>query len=525
MARHRFLSGRTVTLVAALAVSLGTMSVTAVAAPAATPVVVEASAPTPGSPGLGDRLYPTLGNGGYNALHYHLDLRYATASPAQGVDGTMTMLARATQSLSRFDLDFSGESVGSVQVDGRAARFAWRGEELVITPARAIPRHSLFSVRVKHFRATPKKPAANDFLSTPFFTSPDGSATAGQPDAMHTIYPSNDHPRDKASFSFRFDVPAGITAVANGVLVSEERHGDRTTWIYVQRQPMATELTQLAVGKLTVVPRGVVDGVRVRDVIATRRADDFDDSLPVEKAHLRWMRERVGRYPFDVYGSLLMDSSIGFALETQTLSLYPAGLLDEAPRGLRDPVMLHELAHQWFGDSVSPWEWSDVWVNEGHASWYEFTYAEERGYLVRDAGFETVEELMRTAYSQGDIFRRDFGPVARPVSGDVSSVFSPQAYLGGALVLYALRQEVGRTAFERIERTWLHRYRGRAASTRDFIRVASRASGEDVGDFLSAWLYGTTTPPMPGHPDWTVEPTGPPSARTVAPALRGLLRH
>src|SRR4051794_37836304 len=165
MARQRFLSGRTVTLVAALAVSLGTMSVTAVAAPTATPVVVGDPAATPGAPGLGDRLYPTLGNGGYNALHYHLDLRYATASPTQGVDGTMTMLARATQSLSRFDLDFSGESVGSVQVDGRPARFARRGEELVITPARAIPQHSLFSVRVEHFRATPKKPAPNDFLS------------------------------------------------------------------------------------------------------------------------------------------------------------------------------------------------------------------------------------------------------------------------------------------------------------------------------------------------------------------------
>jgi aminopeptidase N len=530
MARTRAFSRSTVTLVAALTLSLSTMSTTAVGAPQASPKASHPdghSAPRPGASGIGDRLYPTLGNGGYDALHYDLDLRYATSAPDQGIDGTVTMRARATQSLSRFDLDFSGQSVGSVTVNGRPAQLDWSGEELVITPKHPIRNHSLFWVRVKHFRAEPSEPVPGEFLSAAFFTSPDGSATAGQPNMMHSIYPSNDHPRDKASFSFRFDVPAGITAVANGVLVAEKRRGDRATWVYVQRQPMATELTQLVVGAFGVVPRGRVDGVAVRDVVPTRMATDFDDSLPVEREHLRWLRERVGRYPFDVYGSLVMDSEIGFALETQTLSLYPAFLFQELPRGIWDPVMLHEAAHQWFGDSVAPWEWSDVWLNEGHASWYEYTYAEEHGFLADDAGFATLEELMRDAYSQGDAFRRDFGPVARPLSGDVDDLFSAQVYLGGALVLYALRQKVGQSTFERIERAWVHHYRGRSASTWDFIRLASAVSGQDLRDFLTAWLYDTTTPPMPGHPDWTVAPApvGSPSARSVTPALRGLLRH
>jgi len=179
-----------------------------------------------------------------------------------------------------------------------------------------------------------------------------------------------------------------------------------------------------------------------------------------------------------------------------------------------------------------------VWLNEGHASWYEYTYAAPRGYLPDDAGFDTLTQLMRTVYRLGDVFRQDFGPVARPLSGDVFDVFSPQAYYGGALVLYALRQKVGNADFRRIERAWVHRYEGRSASTQDFIRLASQVSGRDLHRFLSRWVYGTTTPAMPGHPAWTVDPadaTAGQAAGTVPgtvpgtvaglPALRRLLRR
>jgi aminopeptidase N len=175
-----------------------------------------AASPSPGAPGLGDRLFPGLGNGGYDALHYDLKLRYATSAPTQPIDGTVTMLARATQALSRFDLDFAGQSVGGVAVNGRSA--AWRrdGEELVITPRRPLRAGQPFLVRVSHFTAVPTVPS-DDPASVAFFVHTAGSATAGQPNLAHYFLPSNDHPRDKASFSIRFDVPAGETAVANGV--------------------------------------------------------------------------------------------------------------------------------------------------------------------------------------------------------------------------------------------------------------------------------------------------------------------
>jgi aminopeptidase N len=464
--------------------------------------------PSPGAPGIGDALYPTLGNGGYDVEHYDLALRYETAAPTQALDGTVTITARATQALSRFDLDFHGDSFGAITVDGCAATSEWDGDELVITPAHAIRRGERFTVTVAHFASTPLVPDPQQFLGAPFFVHPDGSAWAGQPAGAHHIFPSNDHPRDKASFSFRIDVPAGTTAVASGVLDGQHTAHGRTIWRYEQREPMATELAQVAVGALTVIPRGHHAGVTVRDVVPTRLAAELAPKLAIELSQIDWLEERLGNYPFRTYGSLAVDTSLGFALETQTLSLFETSFFAGEPASYA-PVMLHELAHQWFGDSVAPTQWSDVWQNEGHATWYEVTYQ-------LDPDSPELTEGVHQLYALGDLFRFLFGPVASPRSGDPSDVFNPNVYAGGALVLYALRQQVGDATFRQIERTWVQKYRGRSASTADFIALASQISGQDLTTFLGDWLYGTTTPPMPGHPDWTVDPVEPLSGDLAA---------
>jgi aminopeptidase N len=246
-----------------------------------------------------------------------------------------------------------------------------------------------------------------------------------------------------------------------------------------------------------------VDGVRVRDVVPRRLVAAYDRRLPVERRQLRWMQERMGTYPFETYGSLIVDTSLGFALETQTLSLFDTRLF-RYPRPVWEPVMLHELAHQWFGNSVSPHRWSDVWVNEGHATWYELSYAADRGQLRARSGVRTVEGTLRRVYELSDLLRSDFGPVARPRRGDAADTFNPNVYYGGALVLFALRQKVGVAAFRRIEREWVRRYQGRSASTQQFISLASEVSGQPLDRFLTSWLYGRTTPPMPGRAGWEV---------------------
>jgi aminopeptidase N len=354
-----------------------------------------------------------------------------------------------------------------------------------------------------------------------WFTTQDGSVTAGQPDRAHEIYPVNDHTADKATYSFVIDVPEGTTAAANGVLTSRRTSGGRTVWRYEMRQPMASQLIQVAVGQLDIIDQGRSRGVRLRDVVASTLADDppVQAGLSHTAEHMDYMTSFVGRYPFDVYGILAADELFAYALETQTLSLHPGFVVDETqfPPENAQPVMVHELAHQWFGDDLAIAEWSDLWLSEGHATWYEARYADET------FGISFVDR-MHAVYEESNQLRADFGPVARPSSNGFLELFSNNVYDGGALVLYALHNRVGERRFYEIERTWAQKYSGESVSTWDFILHAARVSRDPgVIPFLARWVFGETVPPMPGHPDWVSPPaTDAPVAAASRMSARGL---
>ena len=286
---------------------------------------------------------------------------------------------------------------------------------------------------------------------------------------------------------------------------------------------MASELVSLNAGALSVVNRGKIGGVTFRDVMPTTLVDALEPANALAPAHMEWMKRYVGRYPFASYGTLSADSQAGFALENQTLSLYPAWLFTDVPAAVYEPIMIHELAHQWFGDSVAPHRWRDVWLNEGHATWYEQLYGAEK----YPANYD-FEATIREYYSHGDEWRAQTGPVAAPFSAEnVLDLFNSNTYYGGATVLYALRQVVGDRTFYEIERRWAQEYEGESASTDEFIALASRVARRNLGPFLRDWLYGSKTPPMPGHPDWTVnEPGTEPAAPEArkAPTAAGLER-
>jgi aminopeptidase N len=396
----------------------------------------------------------------------------------------------------------------------------------VITPRRPLRDRERFTTTVSYtsgpYLYTP------DFNNLPlgvlpfgWFSTQDGSVTAAQPDHGHEIYPVNDHVADKATYSFAIDVPAGTTAAANGMLTSRRTSGGRTVWKYEMRQSMASQVVQIAVGQLDIIEQGRFRGVELRDVAATAIADDpgVQAGLSHTREHMEYMTDLVGRYPFENYGVLAADELFGYALETQTLSLHPGFLVDETQVDPVDaePVLVHELAHQWFGDDVAPAEWSDVWLNEGHATWYEAQYADAK------FGVSFVDRMM-AAYEVGNQDRADFGPVARPSSNELLELFSNNVYDGGALVLYALHNRIGERKFYELQREWAKRYGGESATTLDFILLAAKVSRDPgVVPFLIRWLYGETIPPMPGHPDWTSPPATDTAAGTSARlSARGL---
>lgn len=265
--------------------------------------------------------------------------------------------------------------------------------------------------------------------------------------------------------------------------------------------PMATELAQISIGRSAVVRGTGPHGLPLRHVVPAKQRTALKPWLERTSRQLTWMERRAGRYPFENYGVLAADAQTGFELETQTLSLFEQELLISRtyPTWYKESLMMHELAHQWFGNSVTPRMWTDLWLNEGHATWYEWSYGAERG-------GPSLERRTREAYRQSDAWRKRFGPPAalRPAEeGSKTRLFSSMVYDGSAVVLYALRERIGAAAFARLQRAWPQRYADGNATTADFIVLASEISGQDQSAFLKKWLYGKTTPPMPGHPRWT----------------------
>ncbi|MFB7620606.1 M1 family metallopeptidase [Kitasatospora sp. NPDC056181] len=500
---------------AALAALLLGAAVPAAATPSGTPPGTPDDAT--GAGGVGDPVFPALGNAGYDVLAYDLGFRYrpdGNRPESRSVDATAVLTARALTALPGLELDAVGLDVHGVRVDGRPARYRAHDEKLTVVPARAVRRGAVLRIEVA-YSATPRaRPPHSGWVSTP-----DGFAVAGQPDHAHTVFPCNDHPGDKARFTIDVTAPDGLLGVANGRLTATD-HPERglTRRRYESREPMATELVQVSVGDYTVRERTGPGGLPLRDVVPAARAAALEPALALTPGQLRWAEQHLGPFPFETYGLLPVNTDDPDAfeftgLETQTLTLYKPGFLLQ-PEPQIGSHMMHELVHSWFGNSVSPRTWADLWLNEGHADLYGLMYRYDRGW-PDSAGFTTLTDRMRDVYAMGDQWRHDSGPVAAPTA---AALFDSQRYTGGALVLFALRERVGAGAFDRIERAFLQRYRHGTATTADYIRTASEVSGQDVTGLLTDWLYGERTPPMPGHPDWTVTP---PTASTTGNGLAG----
>lgn len=451
--------------------------------------------PVPGHAlGIGDRLFPHLGNPGYDVKSYDLSFTYPGVND-KPLAAVTTIDAVTSQRLERVNLDYTHGTVESVEVNGAPATFTSAGEDLVVTPGEPVPAGGWMRITVRHS----SDPVTTGNGDGGWVRTKDGLAMANQADAAHMVFPCNDHPSDKAMFTIHVTAPDGYTAVANGLPAGVHRAGGSTTWTYRTRHPMATELTQVSIGRSSVAHREGPHGLPLRDVVPTKDRELLEPWLKKTPDQIAWMESKVGPYPFETYGLLMAQAQTGFELETQTLSLF-----ERALHGARAAQVVRRVDHG--ARAVAPVVrrqrqprvWSDLWLNEGHATWYEALYAEEKA-------DKPMETRMKTAYRASDSWRAAGGPPAapkEPAPGRKISIFRPSVYDGAALALYALRQEIGHPTFERLERTWVALHRDGTATTADFERLASDLANRDLSGFFRAWLHGTKTPPMPGHPDW-----------------------
>ncbi|MDT0455491.1 M1 family metallopeptidase [Streptomyces sp. DSM 41527] len=456
------------------------LALATVVASAAT--LAAAPAASPGAPGVGDPYFPELGNGGFDALHYDLGVSY---HPDSGrLDGRTTLTARATQNLSAFDLDLQKLTVDSVRVNGRRAHFTRSGDEISVRPDFPLRHGGKFTVTLA-YHGVPQALSGPIVFGSDYgwMKTKDGVFVACEPNAASTWFPSSDHPGDKATYDIRIDAPKGLTGVSNGRLISSGQAHGRSWAHWRESRPMATYLATATIGKFDVrtgtTPGGTPVYVATDPTLPTGTVDVYGVTSEVTD----YWSKVFGPYPFEETGAIVDDMpQAGFSLEVQSKPAYSAVR--------SEGTIVHELAHQWFGDSVSVKQWKDIWLNEGFASYAQWLWTEHRGTL-----------------SAHDAFRKAYD--ARPASdafwkvkiGDPQrdTMFAQAVYSRGAMTLQALRERIGDRAFFKLLPAWTSAHRYGNADTAQFIALAEKISGQQLDDLFTTWLKTDSKPAPPAN--------------------------
>jgi aminopeptidase N len=463
-----------------------------------------------GAAGAGDDYFPFSGNGGYNVRHYDLKVDYTPPAATDPLVGNMRAVATidlvATQDLDRFNLDLRGLDVSAVTINGKRARgiappangaevdgaafwqvqeAAERKWELTIQPRPKLKKGQTARVVITYGGET-SRPTDIEGALYGWVTTPDGAIVASEPDGSMTWYPVSDHPRDKATYSFAITVPEGKVAVANGLpSKAPVTKSGKTTWFWDAPDKQASYLTTASVGDFD--KRSVTystSGVPILDFVDSGVTGvplaTTNKSLALQPAMIDFFESTFGKYPFNSYGSSVDDDSVGYALETQTRPVYS--------RRAREDTVAHELAHQWFGNAVSPDEWRHIWLNEGWASYAQWLWTENNG---GPSAQETFDDVYGTYAANDDFWTL---PIGDP--GPLG-LFADPVYDRGALTLHALRLKVGDKDFFEAARLWVKRYDDRTATTADFQKLYEEVSGLDLDEFFDTWLF---TPEKPVKP-------------------------
>lgn len=468
-------------------------------APVATPATSLAGLGVDAADGLGDPLYPDLGNAGYDVQHVDVSIRLDTSSGR--LEGHAEIAAIALDDLDSWSVDLDVVFPSEVVVDGEPAEWSHDGGELRIDPEAVVRKGETFVTSITYGGITEPydSPAATFMMGMQ--RSQDGFFAISEPDGTSSWLPVNDHPSDKATYRLAISVPGPLVAAASGTLTDTVQGDDGfITYTFEVSDPVAPYLLAFGVGDFRLVEEENPGGVDIRNYFD---ADIRESSLSIfdkQAEMIDFLAERFGPYPFESYGAMVLETSeVAVALETQTLSTFGTQVL-----GLGEEVVIHELAHQWFGDSVSLRRWDDIWLNEGFATYTQWLWVEE----TQGPGFRDVRIAQAYDLISGRQFLngtdsetvaaaqayRQFPPAGSPAADDV---FNASVYLRGGLTLHALRLEVGDENFFEIARTFQKRFAYGNADTADFADTVAAVMGRDLGDFLNAWLYDEAMPPIP----------------------------
>jgi aminopeptidase len=430
--------------------------------------------------GIGDRYLPASGNAGYRVQHYDLELNYRVRT--NRLVGRAVLKATADQRLGSFSLDLIGLQVGRVSVDGsRAVAYKTTSDKLIVRPMTAVPAGAEFSVDIR-YQGNPQ-PRSGPWGELGWEELTDGVLVAGQPDGAPTWFPCNDHPSQKSTYHTAITTESAYLALACGVLSSQTTSASQRTWVYDQPDPMASYLATIQIGRyeLTELAPGPVRQ-RVAAPARLRAACRID--LDRQPQLLDTFVRLFGPYPHPEYLVVVTDDELEIPLESQGISVFGANHVDG--RHSYDRLIAHELAHQWFGNSVTVQAWQHIWLNEGFACYAEWLWSENSGGQPADRIARATHQ--RLAALPQDLLLDDPGP---------QLMFDDRLYKRGALTLHALRLTLGDSAFFAMLRDWTQRNRHSTATTDMFIEHAGQFSDQPLADLFRRWLSRTELPELP----------------------------
>ncbi len=442
--------------------------------------------------GLGDSFYPSLGNPGYDVLHYDINLDVDPA--ANSIVATTLLSVMADENLQQFNLDFSGLAVESVTVNGSETEFRRSGSEMTILLDEPIEQGSRFDAEVRYSgNPEPITDPGVPFSELGWLRRGDVIYTLSQPSGSMTWFPSNNHPLDKATYEIAITVPEPFVAASNGLLVDvstsdsgigsdssdgEGRAGSsETTFTWRMDDPMASYLAAVYIGDFERVDQGALrpGGPVIRDYVPRGASPGVLQALSVTPKVLNFLEEHLGPYPFDAYGTFVTPFSLGLALENQTLSIHGTDTLGPG-------IIAHEAAHQWWGNSVSPEDWSDIWLNEGFATYLHLRFEAQHFELDFDQHINSYLAWLTDEPPPKDI--------------EVKELFDASVYFRGAGTLYALQRYVGDDVFWRIMRTHYNRSAGSTTNTDEFLGIVDEFAGSEAVELVESWLYDETMPKL-----------------------------
>lgn len=434
---------------------------------------------TPGAEYSSDSYLPEHGNSGYRAVHYDLDLDYLIAS--NRLTGKATVTAVAGQALSRFSLDLGRFRVQDVRVDGWPVKWTHERAKLRIKPERPIDTGDTFRVDVRY--SGKPAPISGRWGDIGWDELTDGVLVASQPIGAPSWFPCNDHPADKATFRVALTAASPYTVLVTGDLVSKRRGAGATRWVYERTEPTAPYLMSVQIGRYAMVDLAV-GGVPQRAAIPPRIKTTFSYDFGRHGEIMAALQRFFGPYPFREYVVVVADDELDDPVEAQGMAVFGVNHVDG--RRTHERLVVHELAHQWFGNSLTVADWRHIWLNEGFATYAEWLWSGACGGQPADT--HAALWHARLALRPAVITVADPG---------VAHMFDPLVYKRGALTLHALRKRIGNEQFFALVRSWVAEHEHATVTTEQFREHAQRFAREPLDGLFTAWLDSRPLPPLP----------------------------